>query len=147
MEDIVCFTPGDDCVNKILKLLDSAKKTIEICVFTISDDRISRKIVECMEKGVNIKIITDNDKQDDKGSDVNWLYDKGIEVKMDMSKNHMHHKFAIVDNKKVLTGSYNWTRSAAKYNNENFLITSNKKTIEKFSIEFSKLWSIMTWLK
>jgi len=147
MENIVCFTPGDNCVNEILEFLDSAKKSINICIFTISDDRISRKIVDCMEKGVIVKVITDNDKQNDKGSDVNWLYDKGIEVKMDMSRNHMHHKFAIVDNKKILTGSYNWTRSAAKYNHENFLITTDKKTVEKFSAEFEKLWNNMSWLE
>ena len=147
MENIICFTPGDNCVDEILNLLDSAKSTIDICVFTISDDRISKKIVNCMEKGINVKIITDNDKQHDKGSDVNWLFDKGVKVKMDMSKNHMHHKFAIIDNKKILTGSYNWTRSAAKYNHENFLITDNKKTVREFKTEFDKLWESMTWLE
>ena len=147
MEDIVCFTPGDNCVGEILEFLESAKKTIDICVFTISDDRLSKKITECMNKGVKVRIITDNDKQYDRGSDVNWLNDKGIDVKIDMTRNHMHHKFAIADNEKILTGSYNWTRSASKYNHENFLISSNRKTAEKFKNEFSNLWEKMTWIE
>ncbi len=146
MEDVVCFTPGDNCVAKILEFLEAAKKTIDICVFTISDDRISKKISKCMDNGIKVRIISDNDKQYDRGSDVNWLNDKGIEVKVDMTRNHMHHKFAIVDNEKIITGSYNWTRSASKYNHENFIISSSKKTVEKFSKEFSKLWKQMSWL-
>ncbi|MBN1251230.1 MAG: hypothetical protein JXR51_03430 [Bacteroidales bacterium] len=142
--DIVCFTPFTDCINKILDFLNSAKKNIAICVFTISDDRITNKLIECKKRGISIKIITDNDKQNDLGSDINFLSEEGIEVKIDTSKHHMHNKFAIVDNIKFLTGSYNWTRSAAIYNQENFLISSNKKTVQKYQNEFDRLWEIMT---
>ena len=140
MENQVFFSPGEDCVNHIIDLINEAYTQLDICVFTISDDRISRAIVEAMKNGVEIRIISDNFKVEDTGSDIEDLSRVGIPVKLDTTDNHMHHKFMIVDNKIVLTGSYNWTRSAALYNQENILSTDDEYVVSKFSNEFEKLW-------
>ena len=140
MENQVFFSPGEDCVNHIIDLINVAYTQLDICVFTISDDRISRAIVEAMKNGVEIRIISDNFKVEDTGSDIEDLSRVGIPVKFDTTDNHMHHKFMIVDKKIVLTGSYNWTRSAALYNQENILSTDDEEVVSKFSNEFEKLW-------
>jgi phosphatidylserine/phosphatidylglycerophosphate/cardiolipin synthase-like enzyme len=93
-----------------------------------------------MKNGVEIRIISDNFKVEDTGSDIEDLSRVGIPVKLDTTDNHMHHKFMIVDNKIVLTGSYNWTRSAALYNQENILSMDDEEVVSKFSNEFEKLW-------
>ena len=140
MDNQVFFSPGEDCVNHIIDLINEAYTQLDICVFTISDDRISRAIVEAMKNGVEIRIISDNFKVEDTGSDIEDLSRVGIPVKLDTTDNHMHHKFMIVDNKIVLTGSYNWTRSAALYNQENILSMDDEEVVSKFSNEFEKLW-------
>lgn len=140
MENQVYFSPGEDCVNHIIDLINEAYTQLDICVFTISDDRISRAIVEAMKNGVEIRIISDNFKIEDTGSDIEDLSRVGIPVKLDTTDNHMHHKFMIVDSKIVLTGSYNWTRSAALYNQENILSMDDEEVVSKFSNEFEKLW-------
>ena len=140
MENQVFFSPGEDCVNHIIDLINEAYNQLDICVFTISDDRISRAIVDAMKNGVEIRIISDNFKVEDTGSDIEDLSRVGIPVKLDTTDNHMHHKFMIVDNKIVLTGSYNWTRSAALYNQENILSMDDEEVVSKFSNEFEKLW-------
>ncbi len=53
----------------------------------------------------------------------------------------MHHKFAVIDRKYVLNGSFNWTRQAVTGNNENVLITSDKEMLKGFRSEFEKLWA------
>ena len=53
----------------------------------------------------------------------------------------MHNKYALFDNRRLLTGSYNWTRSAAKCNEENFIITSDAKLVKAFSCAFEQLWN------
>ena len=52
----------------------------------------------------------------------------------------MHHKFAIIDNSVVLTGSFNWTVQAVNSNQENVLIIENKYIATKFLQEFENLW-------
>ena len=53
----------------------------------------------------------------------------------------MHHKFAIFDASLLLNGSYNWTRSAAENNEENFIITDQPVLISVFHQQFEKLWN------
>ena len=138
------FSPGDDCLNAIITGIEEAAQSIKICVFTISDDRISDAIVRAHRSGSGIKIISDNDKLYDKGSDIRELAAKGLEVRVDKTRSHMHHKFAIFDDARVLTGSYNWTRSAALYNHENVLVTDNPGIVRDYRREFDKLWDRMT---
>ena len=141
--DKVLFSPGTDCLNAIVENIRNAKKSLKICVFTISDNRIVSAIESLKYKDVEIRIITDNDKRFDKGSDIIYLNEKGYNIKVDLSDAHMHHKFAVIDDKITITGSYNWTRSAQKYNQENILITDNKDITQAYLTEFEKLWNNM----
>jgi phosphatidylserine/phosphatidylglycerophosphate/cardiolipin synthase-like enzyme len=115
-------------------------KTLEICVFNMTNDKLAQAILEAFERGVKVRIITDDEKCEDKGSDVYRLWEAGIEVKTDSSHDHMHNKFAIIDNAIILTGSYNWTVSASNKNQENILILESKTIVNSYSNEFNKLW-------
>jgi mitochondrial cardiolipin hydrolase len=139
----VFFSPGQDCLNAIVGGLNAAIKTIDICVFTISDDRIAAAILERQRRGVQVRIITDNEKLHDAGSDIARLAKAGVEVRVDLTEYHMHHKFALLDGKKALTGSYNWTRSAEAYNEENLLVTDEAGVVRQYAEEFEKMWRKM----
>jgi phosphatidylserine/phosphatidylglycerophosphate/cardiolipin synthase-like enzyme len=52
----------------------------------------------------------------------------------------MHHKFALFDRETLLTGSYNWTRSAGEVNQENLVVTSDAHLVAAFVQEFEQLW-------
>ena len=137
------FSPGDACRNTIIQRIDGANKQLQICVFTISDDSITKSLLAAHRRKVQIKVITDNDKSLDQGSDIDQLARAGIAVKMDITSNHMHHKFMIADQHTLITGSYNWTLSAARYNHENILLTREVNVIKSFASEFEKLWNEM----
>jgi phosphatidylserine/phosphatidylglycerophosphate/cardiolipin synthase-like enzyme len=137
------FSPGEACRTAIIHLIDSAISQLQICVFTISDDSITKSLLAAHQKRVLIKVITDNDKSLDVGSDVEQLAKAGIAVKMDTTANHMHHKFMVADQRTLITGSYNWTLSAARYNHENILVTREVGVIKSFSRQFDKLWNEM----
>jgi phosphatidylserine/phosphatidylglycerophosphate/cardiolipin synthase-like enzyme len=134
------FSPDDNCVNKIVRLFEAVRKSVDVCVFTITDDRIKDAILAAHRRKIAIRIISDNDKSEDRGSDIDELDRHGIAVRVDQSEFHMHHKYALFDNRRLLTGSYNWTRSAARNNEENFIITSDAKLIKAFSRAFEQLW-------
>ena len=136
----VYFSPGDACLNAIRGLLGRARKTIDICVFTITDDRIAEEILEAAGRNVAVRVITDDDKSLDAGSDISRLKSRGIPVRCDRSEYHMHHKFAVIDRETVLTGSYNWTRGAADRNEENLLVHQDSGLAGEFMVEFERLW-------
>jgi mitochondrial cardiolipin hydrolase len=134
------FSPDDDCPRKIRQLLKTTKKSAEICVFTITDDRITEEILNAHRRDISVRIITDDDKSLDAGSDIRRLEQAGVPVRIDKTTDHMHHKFALFDADKLMTGSYNWTRSAARVNEENFIITGEGRFIRRFGDLFEKLW-------
>lgn len=136
----VYFTPSEDARNAIAAELDNARTSIKACVFTISDNVLANALVAAHKRGVAVQIITDNDKSEDKGSDIEDMGHTGLSIKIDQTANHMHHKFAIIDGKTLITGSYNWTRSAYRYNHENVVISNEIELIRKFEHEFKALW-------
>lgn len=136
----VCFSPQHDCASRIVRLFESARTSVDICVFTITDDRITDAITRAHRRGIALRAITDNDKSFDAGSDIERLQRAGISVRIDITEFHMHHKFAIFDGALLLNGSYNWTRSAALNNEENFILTSDPKLVQPFRQLFDRLW-------
>jgi mitochondrial cardiolipin hydrolase len=135
-----CFSPGDGCLMTILGELGKTRKTADICVFTITDDRITSAILAAHVRKIRIRIITDNDKQYDAGSDIERLRGAGIALRVDESEHHMHHKFAVLDGATLLNGSYNWTRNAATFNEENLVVTSDAALVATFIRQFEAMW-------
>ncbi|MBI1312308.1 endonuclease [bacterium] len=136
-----CFSPGDACWNRIVGLLRTARESVDICVFTVTDNRITTEILDTHARGVAVHVVTDNDKANDEGSDAARLARAGIPVRIDRTSYHMHHKFALFDDARLVTGSYNWTRSAAEYNSENLIVTGDPRLVGPFRREFDKLWN------
>ena len=138
-----CFSPGDNCPGRIASLLDATARKIDICVFTITDDRIAQAILAAHARKVRVRIITDNDKQFDGGSDIDRLRRAGIAVKVDETEHHMHHKFAVLDDARLLNGSYNWTRSAGSFNEENLVVSTDAALVKAFARQFALLWDAL----
>ena len=136
----VFFSPGDGCRDQIRAQLKGARRAIDICVFTITDDSLTEEIHAAARRGVDVRIVTDDDKAHDPGSDVGRLERAGVPVAYDRS-GHMHHKFAIFDRTASISGSYNWTRSAARDNSENIVLTHDRSVVSSFEREFERLWA------
>jgi len=134
------FSPGEDCLRAIVQQLRAARAQADLCVFTISDDRITQEILAAHRRGVVVRVITDNDKASDSGSDIDQIDRGGVPVRVDRTAAHMHHKFAIVDGTWLLNGSYNWTRSACQVNEENLVVTNEPGLVRQFAQAFDALW-------
>ena len=137
------FSPGVACLDAIRLHLRRARHSLDICVFTVSDDRISSEILAAHQRGVSVRLTTDNDKELDAGSDVDRLRDAGITVAVDMTPAHMHHKFALIDGEWLLNGSFNWTRSASERNEENLVASNDPELLRQFQRCFDQLWTVL----
>jgi phosphatidylserine/phosphatidylglycerophosphate/cardiolipin synthase-like enzyme len=136
----VFFSPGNEIKNEIKVLLDQAEKTVDLCIFTITDNELAQKVIACHNRSVKVRIITDDEKTTDNGSEIIKLANAGIAIKTDQSHYHMHNKFGIIDQRIAITGSFNWTYTATKHNQENLLATSKFEIVKQYHEEFERLW-------
>ena len=136
----VYFEPKDDCAGVLRELIRNTERSLRICVFTMTDNRITEAVLSARRRGVAVRIISDDDKSTDRGSDIWRLVDEGLAVRLDQLPDHMHHKFAVFDEATAVTGSYNWTRGAAEKNHENILVTDDPRLVKPFIDEFERLW-------
>ncbi|XP_067130490.1 mitochondrial cardiolipin hydrolase-like [Centruroides vittatus] len=122
----------------------SAKRSIDVCVYIITSHFLADVVVKCHEKGVKVRVFTDEDntgeERDLVDAQIGKFRRKGIPVKTHNSTFLMHHKFAIIDEKLVITGSLNWTLKALTGNHENVLITNEENAVKAYMNEFEKLW-------
>lgn len=134
------FSPGDECRRAIIGLVSRCRRQADICVFTITDDRITEALLEAHGRGVRMRIIGDDEKAWDPGSDLMRLAEAGVPVRVDRTLFHMHHKFALFDEALLLTGSYNWTVAAARQNEENLVVVSDQRLVQPFVRVFETCW-------
>ena len=136
----VWFGPEDPMAETLCALIAGCRQRLDVAVFTITDDRVADALAAARGRGVDLRILTDDDKARDRGSDVVDLARAGVPVRFDQSPHHFHHKFAVFDEHSVLTGSYNWTRGAAEKNRENFLLTWEPAAVHAYAATFERLW-------
>lgn len=135
------FFPSKDSFNAFLSVLNSAKKSIDICVFAFTDDDVADVLIAAKKRNVAIRIITDNQQAAGKGADAKRLSESyGIPFKTDHTTGYMHNKFAMIDNKTLINGSFNWSKGARFKNRENVMITNIPVCIQEFQKQFDALW-------
>ncbi|GAA5816608.1 hypothetical protein MFLAVUS_010138 [Mucor flavus] len=135
------FFPSKDSFNAFLSVINSAKKTIDICVFAFTDDDVADALIAAKKRNVTIQIITDNQQAAGKGADAKRLQESyGIPFKTDNTTGYMHNKFAIIDSKTLINGSFNWSKGARFKNRENVLITNIPQCIKEYQGQFDSLW-------
>jgi len=143
VEEILMFPDkSQKNLRKIVKILDNARYSMDVCVFTITNDSIEEALLKAHSRGVEVRIISDDLQMKVKGCELAKLSRAGIDVKHDSNfSKFMHHKFCIVDDYLLLTGSFNWTAAAWQKNNENLIVLSGREVVQEYQEEFDNLWS------
>jgi hypothetical protein len=146
----VFFSPNGGAKEAILKELTDAKTNIDVAMYILTDRELSKALVSAKERGVKVRVLLDwKSTEEIEYSKFFFLHKSKVDVRVnntlpsntDKYSGIMHNKFAIIDSKTLITGSFNWTHSAEELNNENLLIIKeSKELINKFENEFSKLW-------
>ena len=125
-----CFSQTSDCRSLIKNELGKAKENIYFMTFSFTDKNIAGEIIKKGREGVNVEGVVES-------KFYKLLPDelKSITLK-DKNPYNMHNKVFIIDNKTVITGSYNPSYNA-KYNNwENLIIIKDRKTAQRFADEY-----------
>ena len=141
-ETKVYFSPEDGCDKVVISYLKQATKTLDIAIYTFTKDEIADAVIDAYKRGVKIRVIMDRTQAGNKYAEDERLEQNGISlIKVSGSRGGiMHNKFAVIDEKFVITGSYNWTENATSKNDENIVIIDQDSMIKSFKNNFEKLW-------
>jgi len=137
----VYFSPNGGCQEAVVNEISQAHKTIDIAMYNLTTREISQELVNAKGRGVQIRVFLDQGEGNGKYSKGRYLMDKGIDVRFYTGTGLMHNKFAVFDNKVLITGSFNWTASAERDNQENLLIITDENVVKQYSRRFEILWT------
>lgn len=129
----VYFSPQGGARDAVIREIDSAKKSILMQAYLFTDKAIAQALVKAKKRGVNIQVILDKKMETSPKSQLFFLIENRIPVFIDKNHGTAHDKILIIDNSKVLTGSYNFVRKAEASNGENLLVLESKKLNDKYT--------------
>lgn len=138
----------------IAGLLDRAQKSIDFALFNFSAPEIAFMLAHKAETGIQVRGALDpgfayrpySSSLDlwglrrCSGFPGNRLM--GLGVALIPKNDKLHHKFAIIDNKIVITGSHNWSANADERNDENALVIENRIVAAHFDREFERIYRL-----
>ena len=132
------FCPDDNCEDKVVEELLSAKKSIYFMTFSFTSGKIADAILSSNTtdaRGVFEKVGAST-----QYSQYSRLKNFGLNVRLDSNPRTMHHKVFIIDNSTVITGSFNPTQNANTRNDENILIIHDSSIAAKYLKEFDRVF-------
>ena len=125
--DTVCFVPGpDDCALVAVAEIAKAQRTLDVQSYNFTEPHIEQALIEAHQRGVQVRLISDKTGPSERGGEVLPTAQAGIPVWIDYKPRIAHNKVIVIDaggpDAEVLTGSFNWSVSAAQKNSENLLV-------------------------
>ena len=125
------FSPG--CTEAIVTVINKAEKTIFVQAYSFTSAPIAQALVEAHKRKVKVEVILDKSQRTEKYSSADFLIHAGIPTFIDSKHAIAHNKIIIVDGELVITGSFNFTKSAEEHNAENLLIIGRKDIASKYT--------------
>ena len=140
----VSFSRTEDTSSLIRSWIDRANESIRVMVMLITQDELADSLIDAHRRGVDVDVIIDDDWLYKTGSDYKRLLEAGVDIRGDNRPGLMHHKVVVIDGCIVITGSYNWSRSAEESNDENIIILRSSLIAEEYLEEFNRIWAETT---
>ena len=136
----VLFSPEDSVLERLVQIIQTAESSVYFMVYSFTLDPLAEALLARAQAGVQVAGLFDEDqyKSNQKG-EFDRLRAARLDVRLDGSPGKMHHKVLIIDQKIVVTGSYNFSASAEEYNDENTLVIYSAQVAELFLREFHLL--------
>ena len=136
------FSPDDHTADRIVALIRDAQDEIKFLAYSFTSDEIAAAMLERAAQGIPVRgIFEESQYYSNIGTEFDNLTAAGLDVRLDGNQRNMHHKVIIIDAKTVILGSYNFSRSAEEYNDENTLIIHDSQLAALFLDEFERVYT------
>ena len=136
----VFFCPADACEQALINEIREAESFIHAAVFSFTLESVADELIIARNKGVEVKVVVDYQQSASQYSVHQKLLEAGVDVVIDSNSGLMHNKFAVIDGKKIVTGSFNWTKNASEKNRENLLVIISEELASYYEAEFIRIY-------
>jgi len=137
----VYFSPDDGVAEHIQEILDNAVESIYFMAFSFTTDEFGEAIRRQAKNGLQVAgVMEEQQVKSNIGTEYDIFKQAGLAVFVDGNPGQMHHKTMIVDGQIVITGSYNFSRSAEIRNDENVVIFHNELIADYYMQEFRRIY-------
>jgi mitochondrial cardiolipin hydrolase len=144
MSNEVILTRGHSVAEEIERLVSAARTSVDAALYRLNNPYLARVLAEAAGRGVRLRVVLDRGKYEETTSTREILTEARLPFRLSYGRlgrgSKMHHKFAILDDALVLTGSYNWTIESEKENFDNLLVLRDPPELALYRQEFEALW-------
>ena len=135
----VAFSPREGSEDLVVKVIQSARSSIAVAAYSFTSPVIAKALLNAKKRGVDVRVVVDENGNKSKASlaALNLLAGAGIPTRT-ISRYAIHHdKYMVIDKSTVQTGSFNYSKAAAKSNSENVLVIWNNPDL---GLAYLKHW-------
>ena len=126
------FSPQQSIESVILQELAQAKQSVRLSVFGLTDPDLAASLIHLKQQGVDVQVTMDKLQSFNRRSKVIALRAAGIPVVIKRTSKLEHNKFAVIDSKTVVMGSWNWSESADGQDNSNVVLKNCPGQVQRF---------------
>lgn len=137
----LCFSPEGHCQTLLISTLAQARKSIRVQAYSFTSAPIAQALIEARQHGVDVAVVLDRSQPTERYSVLPLLLEASIPTKIDYCCAIAHNKVMIVDERWVVTGSYNFTKSAEEKNAENLLVLDDPDLAEAYRQNWEQHWA------
>lgn len=111
-------------------------------MFHMTSERLAQALAGRRRAGVAVRVLLDAAQAEEAW--LGRLRDLGLEVRRVTprgdERTRFHHKYAVIDDGLVATGSYNWTVGGDRFNHENVVLLWEESVARAFREDFERVW-------
>jgi phosphatidylserine/phosphatidylglycerophosphate/cardiolipin synthase-like enzyme len=135
------FSPDDGLERHLVDLVDGAQQSICFLAFSFTSNGLSDALQAAYKDGVQISGVFEESQYKSNGasSEYDTLRSAGLDIWLDANPRNMHDKVFVIDQQVVWTGSYNFSSSAEKKNDENAIVIHNSEIAAQYQTECEKV--------
>jgi phosphatidylserine/phosphatidylglycerophosphate/cardiolipin synthase-like enzyme len=138
----VFFSPEGGAEAEVLRRLEDARESIWFLAFSFTSRPIAEAMTARAADGLVVAGVVERQNAAGTGSALPTLLAGGVAALEDGGCYLLHHKVIIIDDRVVITGSYNFTGGAERSNDENMLVIEDAGLARAYREEFERLYAL-----
>jgi phosphatidylserine/phosphatidylglycerophosphate/cardiolipin synthase-like enzyme len=140
---IVLYAPESNLEQSELKVLRTAKVSVDVAMYSFTDQEIAEELVRLSHIGVRVRVYRDGREflqEEKRGSSTTAnLLAGGVEVRMKGSQDLMHFKSFVIDGLSLRTGSANWSLTGLKRQDNDVHYDMDATLAKPFETQFETI--------